>query len=165
MAVACVQGGLCRNPPALSCVDHSGQAPACVYFEDEPPRRRRRWPKTAPATTVKATPLAAAPIAWPTIETVSKPLKAGITSWRICAPITPPTAPTTAFRAGSKRPLRKSPTTKPPVIPAISQMMREIVSGTIQFPRPTFASTPSNVSNSCGPSGQPGRAALQGSGI
>jgi hypothetical protein len=57
---------------------------------------------TVPATIVRATPLAAAPITWPTIGRMSKPLKAGITNWRICAPTTPPIAPATKFRAGPK---------------------------------------------------------------
>ena len=62
--------------------------------------------------------------------TRSKPLKGGIRNWRICEPITPPTAPTTKFRAGSRPLVSKSPTAKPPAIPVISQM-REIVSSTI----------------------------------
>ena len=63
--------------------------------------------------------------------TRSKPLKGGIRNWRICEPITPPTAPTTKFRAGSRPLVSKSPTAKPPAIPVISQTMREIVSSTI----------------------------------
>jgi hypothetical protein len=35
--------------------------------------RRRRQDPTAPAMTVKATPVTAAPITWPTIGTISKP--------------------------------------------------------------------------------------------
>src|SRR5262249_54116217 len=64
---------------------------------------------------------------------MSKPFKAGITSWRICTPITPPTTPAIAFCSGSSRTkflLSKSPTAKPPATPPTSQMMRETVSGT-----------------------------------
>jgi hypothetical protein len=83
------------------------------------------------ATIVKAAPLAKAPIIWPTIATMLESLKAGIRSWRICEPITPPAAPEIKFRAEWPL-LSKSATANPPAIPTISQMMRETVSGTTE---------------------------------